>query len=58
MDLAVFLDKFLSLHLFARAESLQILHLDLVLRFSKHFVIPLLIFFSHFKVLFDFLSPS
>ena len=34
MDLAVFLDEFLSLHLFARGKSLQILHLDLVLRFS------------------------
>ena len=33
-DLAVFLDEFLSLHLFARGKSLQILHLDLVLRFS------------------------
>ena len=34
MDLAVFLDDFFSLHLFARGKSLQILHLDLVLRFS------------------------
>ena len=59
MDLTVFLDEFLSLHLFARGKSLQILHLDLVYRFFLTLCNTFFIFFLvTFNVLFDFLSPS
>ena len=33
MDLAVFLEEFFSLHLFAKGNSLPILHLELILEF-------------------------